>query len=229
MTDAPSATRDQPLIAIDVVPVSFTTGDGLRVATARRQYAPYAGQEALPGVLLDGAELLADGARRALRTKAGIASDAVRHLAQVGAFDGPDRDPRNAAISVAFVAVAAPPRAGAAADPGAAPSTGPTAIWRRPGQDDPRLPFDHDAIIAAALDHVRTRIWRDLPLTRALVGDRFTTADVAQLHTALTGTAPDPGNTNRALRTNPALVRSDTPTPVAGRGGRPPVTWTWVD
>jgi len=228
VTDAPSATRDQPLIAIDVVPMSFTASDGLRVATARRPYDPYAGLEALPGVLLDGAELLADGARRALRTKTGIDAAAVRHLAQIGAFDGPDRDPRSAAISVAFVAVATPP-AGGVADPGTVPSTGPTAIWRRPDQGDQRLPFDHDAIIAAALDHVRTRIWRDLPLTRALLGETFTTSDAALLQAELTGVTPDPGNTNRALRTNPALVRSDAAATTASRGGRPPATWTWTD
>ncbi|MFJ3032858.1 NUDIX domain-containing protein [Curtobacterium pusillum] len=223
MTDAPSAARDQPLIAIDVVPMSFTASDGLRVATARRPYDPYAGLEALPGVLLDGAELLADGARRALRTKTGIDAAAVRHLAQIGAFDGPDRDPRSAAISVAFVAVAAPPTGG-----------GPaiwrrTAVRRRPDQDDPSLPFDHDAIIAAALDHVRTRIWRDLPLTRALLGETFTTSDAALLQAELTGVTPDPGNTNRALRTNPALVRADAAAATASRGGRPPATWTWTD
>jgi 8-oxo-dGTP diphosphatase len=223
VTDAPSAARDQPLIAIDVVPMSFTASDGLRVATARRPYDPYAGLEALPGVLLDGAELLADGARRALRTKAGIDAASVRHLAQIGAFDGPDRDPRSAAISVAFVAVATPPTGG-----------GPaiwrrTAVRRRPGQDDPSLPFDHDAIIAAALDHVRTRVWRDLPLTRALLGATFTTSDAALLQAELTGVTPDPGNTNRALRTNPALVRSDAAAATAPRGGRPPATWTWTD
>jgi ADP-ribose pyrophosphatase YjhB (NUDIX family) len=220
VTDAPTAARDQPLIAIDVVPMSFAGSSGLRVATARRQYAPYAGQEALPGVLLDPAERLADGARRALGTKAGVKAAAVRHLTQVGAFDGPERDPRSTAISVAFAAVV---------DPGAVGAAGGAAVWRLPDQGEPRLPFDHDTIIRAALDHVRTRIWRDLPLTRALLGDVFTTSDAAQLQTALTGTTPDPGNTNRALRTNPALVRADLPAPVAGRGGRPPVTWTWAD
>ncbi|WP_144711426.1 NUDIX hydrolase [Curtobacterium pusillum] len=226
MTGAPTAARDQPLIAIDVVPVSFAAGSGLRVATAPRQYAPYVGQEALPGVLLAPAERLADGARRALRSKAGIDAAAVRHLAQIGAFDGPERDPRSTAISVAFAAVVDPsavgPGGGGAVDR-------PSSVWRLPDQGEPRLPFDHDTIIRAALEHVRTRIWRDLPLTRALLGEVFTSSDAAQLQTALTGTAPDPGNTNRALRTNPALVRADAPSSVAGRGGRPPVTWTWVD
>ena len=230
MTD-PSLTRDQPLIAIDVVPMSFTASGGLRVATARRLYDPYAGQEALPGVLLQPTELLVDGARRALETKTGISRPAVRHLAQVGAFDGPDRDPRSAAISIAFVAVV--DVAGAdATDTRAAtdgPAGGPSPVWREATGAEPSLPFDHDRIIEAAVDDVRTRLWRDLPLTRALLGPRFTTADASRLQTALSGAAPDPGNLNRALRTNPALERLAEPASTGSRGGRPPAVWTWTD
>lgn len=217
MTDAVSADRDQPLIAIDVVPMSFTTSDGLRVATARRPYAPFAGREALPGVLLEAAERLVDGARRALRTKTGIGAAAVRHLAQVGAFDGPSRDPRDAAISIAFIAVTTP---GVDAPP---------AVWRPVDGAEPGLPFDHDAIVRTAVDQVRTRLWRDVPLTRALLGDVFTTSAAAQLHTALHDSAPDAGNLNRSLRTNAALVRATEPAAASTRGGRPPATWTWAD
>lgn len=228
MTDVPSAARDQPLIAIDVVPVSFTVAEGLRVATARRAYDPYAGREALPGVLLDAAERLDDGARRALRTKAGIGTGAVRHLTQVGAFDGPSRDPRETAISIAFTAVVAPDTASPAAGAAAAPGGG-SAVWHPLGGGDLGLPFDHDAIVGAALDQVRTRLWRDVPMTRALLGDVFPTSAAAALHAALHGTAPDAGNLNRALRTNPALARTDAASTATGRGGRPPATWTWTD
>jgi ADP-ribose pyrophosphatase YjhB (NUDIX family) len=230
----PSLTRDQPLIAIDVVPMSFTTRGGLRVATARRLYDPYAGQEALPGVLLQPTELLVDGARRALETKTGISRPAVRHLAQVGAFDGPDRDPRSAAISIAFVAVVdvadvsdvdvTVPRGAAGGLAG-----DPSPVWREATGGEPSLPFDHDRIIRAAVDDVRTRLWRDLPLTRALLGPRFTTADASRLQAALYGAAPDPGNLNRALRTNPALERVAEPASTGSRGGRPPAVWTWTD
>lgn len=216
MTDTAAAIRDQPLIAIDVVPMSFAMADGLRVATARRAYAPYAGQEALPGVLLDGTEILADGARRALRSKVGVGSTAVRHLAQVGAFDGPDRDPRSSAISIAFLAVIDP---AAHAD----------ATWHDVGTLPLGLPFDHDRIVASALERARVLLWSDLPFTRALLGDPFTTADAARLRIALTGTTPDPGNLNRTLRTNTALARIDAPASAGPRGGRPPAAWTWQD
>ncbi|WP_267424695.1 MULTISPECIES: NUDIX domain-containing protein [unclassified Curtobacterium] len=229
----PSLTHDQPLIAIDVVPMSFTTGDGLRVATARRLYDPFAGQEALPGVLLQPTELLVDGARRALRTKTGITRPAVRHLAQIGAFDGPDRDPRSAAISIAFVAVVDVPGVSDvdAVPLGATdgPAGDPSPTWREATGAEPSLPFDHDRIIEAAVDDVRTRLWRDLPLTRALLGPRFTTADASRLQAALYGAAPDPGNLNRALRTNPALERVAEASSIGSRGGRPPAVWTWTD
>lgn len=216
MTDAAAAIRDQPLIAIDVVPMSFARADGLRIATARRAYAPYAGREALPGVLLDGTEILADGARRALHAKARLVPEAVRHLAQVGAFDGPDRDPRSAAISIAFLAVVDP-------------TADSDATWHDVGALPLGLPFDHDRIVGSALARARVLLWADLPFTRALLGDPFTTADAARVRVALTGTAPDPGNLNRALRTNTALARVAAPASAGPRGGRPPAAWTWQD
>lgn len=215
MTAGPAAGRDQPLIAIDVVPVAFTADRGLVVATARRAYDPYAGLEALPGVLLDGSELLADGARRALRTKAGVDAPAVRHLAQVGTFDGPDRDPRSTAISVSFVAVLRP----GAAD-------GDDITWTSIGALS-GLPFDHDRIVRAAAEHMRTRLWGDRPMTSALLGDPFPTTAASRLVADLTGAAPDPGNLNRALRTNPDLDRANPPADRAARGGRPPAYWSW--
>jgi 8-oxo-dGTP diphosphatase len=209
----PAGARDQPLIAIDVVPVAFADDDGLLVASARRRYDPYIGLEALPGVLLDGTELLEHAAYRALESKAGIPAAAVRHLAQIGAFDGPDRDPRSTAISVAFLAVV---------DPGAGDVT-----WHGAGSEL-GLAFDHDRIVAAALDSTRTRLWSDVPRTRALLGEVFPTSAAARLERDLTGAAPDAGNLNRSLRTNPLLVRADDVPAPTGRSGRPPAQWRWV-
>ncbi len=102
-------------------------------------------------------------------------------------------------------------------------------MWHPLGGGDLGLPFDHDAIVGAALDQVRTRLWRDVPMTRALLGDVFPTSAAAALHAALHGSAPDAGNLNRALRTNPVLARTDAAPTATGRGGRPPATWTWTD
>ncbi|KQO64539.1 NUDIX hydrolase [Curtobacterium sp. Leaf261] len=236
MTSVDHAVRDQPLIAIDVVPMSYSRADGLRVATSARAFAPYAGAQALPGVLLDGTELLARGAMRALRVKAGITGGGVRHLAQIGAFDGPERDPRSAAISVAFLAVVDPAAAGEnGAGAGGGAGGGVTSVLWGDARDTRGLPFDHDRIVRAALDTVRTRRWSDVPLTRALLGETFTTADAARLESVLAGHDPHAGNFHRFLQKHEALERRDPSAAVAGAaggrpgsaGGRPAAVWGW--
>ena len=203
---------DQPLIAIDVAPIAFSAEHGLRTGLARRQFEPFAGVAALPGVLLGSQELLQDAATRALRTKAGIAASEVRHLMQLGAFDRPDRDPRSQAISIAFVAIVDP----------AAQSD---AQWF--GSADPfdGLPFDHGDIAREALAALRVRLWHDDALTRALTGDEFASTTAAALTEAVTGSRPHPGSLRRSLLENPRIERLDD-TLVAHRG-RPATMWRW--
>ncbi|BDZ48987.1 ADP-ribose pyrophosphatase [Frondihabitans sucicola] len=207
----PDLVRDQPLIAIDVVPLAFDRVAGLLIGTATRAFDPFAGSEALPGVLLGPSELLVAAASRALDAKAGIRAAEVRHLAQLGAFDGPGRDPRSRAISVAFVAVTGP-------------DAGSATLWTPAASGALDLPFDHDAIIAVAREHVRTRLWSDVPLTRALTGDTFSTAAGSALEAELTGLKPHAGNFHRGLSKHPGLERLDS---TAATGGRPATSWRW--
>lgn len=203
---------DQPLIAIDVVPMSFGP-DGLMIGTAKRLYEPSAGQHALPGVLLAAGERLEESAYRALATKAGVSGDQVRHLGQLGAFDGPNRDPRSHAISVAWLAVI---------DPGA----GEQVEWSTSELRSRNLPFDHDDIIDAALAAARTRLWSDIAFTRALTGKVFSTPTAARLEEQLTGLAPHKGNFHRDLSRIRELDRLDEP--AATPRGRPATAWRWA-
>jgi 8-oxo-dGTP diphosphatase len=187
---------DQPLIAIDVVPVCFTAADGLQIGTAERAYDPYAGLQALPGVLLNSGEQLADAALRALEAKAGVVERDVRHLMQIGAFDGPLRDPRLSAISIAHLAVVAP-------------GAGGNTEWQTSELRSRDLPFDHDDIVAEALNSMRARLWNDKTMTRALTGDVFDTVTARKLIVALTGLERQPDS-------------------AASTGGRPPVRWRWA-
>jgi 8-oxo-dGTP diphosphatase len=200
--------RDQPLIAIDVVPVRVGADGAVLVGTSARRFAPFAGEQALPGVLLLGAEALVDAAHRALGSKAGIRPSEVRHLAQLGAFDSPGRDPRSHAVSIAFVAIV-----GADA--------GEHVTWHG---SPPALPFDHTAIVATARDHLATRLWSDLPLTRALTGEEFSTSTAAAVETGLRGAKPHAGNFNRSLAGMAELEKL--PPQRHGRG-RPASTWAW--
>lgn len=204
-----SAAIDQPLIAIDVVPVSFSTAEGLGFGLAERQFAPYEGRLALPGVLLAAGERLRHAAYRALDAKAGVPVDQVRYLTQIGAFDGPGRDPREHAISIAFVAVIA-------RDAG-------NLAWE---QSPEGLPFDHGTIIAAARDQLAPRLFADEALTRALLGDRFTTSQAVKLAHEVTGVAPRRTSLTRSFSENRSLRRADAV--VTGATGRPAKLWEWV-
>jgi 8-oxo-dGTP diphosphatase len=205
---------DQPLIAIDVVPVAFSASDGLRIGTATRMFDPFAGQQALPGVLLGTGESLSAAAYRALLTKSGIANADVLHLAQLGAFDQPNRDPRSAAISIAFVAVVAP-------------GAGEKTEWTSNEIRTIGLPFDHDSIIDTAREHLRTRLWSDTAMTAALTGAMFNTPDAGKLTEHLTGEPVDKGNFRRTLLGDPRIALMNE-SYIQGRG-RPRALWRWLE
>lgn len=205
--------RQQPLIAIDVVPIGYDQStQKLRYGTATRQFEPFAGEQALPGVLLGPDETLEEAARRALADKGGFHPGKVTHLTQVGAFDGPGRDPRDKAMSVAFLAVIAPH-----------PSR--LITWRDWG-DVGGMPFDHDRILEAAKDVARTRLWGDQAFTRAVTGETFSTRDASTIAATLTGTAPHAGNLHRQLSgLNGLIATGKAESTVAG--GRRATTWAW--
>jgi 8-oxo-dGTP diphosphatase len=202
----------QPLIAVDVVPVMWT-GPGLLVGVAERQFEPYQGRPALPGVLLGAGESLIEAADRALETKAGISPDAVRHRFQIGAFDGPDRDPRQHAIAVVFVAII---------DPAVYDTSPDTTTWDLPASG---LPFDHDTMVAEAVTQTRQRLWHEDDVTRALTGPWFTTSEAVYLTQDVTGERVHQSNFRRSLA-NHQKLRS-TAAPDTGRPGRQPLGWEW--
>jgi len=208
-----AAIPTQPLIAVDVVAVRFSSANGLQVGTVTRRFEPFAGDEALPGVLLDTGELLADAAVRALHTKAGVPRSAIGPLRAAGTFDRPGRDPREHAISIAWVT----------ALPYAVRSD---LHWAAPASST-SLPFDHDQIIAAALVEARHHLWSDAEFTSALTGNEFSTRDASALETALDGTSPRAGNLARTLAAIPRLERAGSEH--AGERGRPTTRWRWLN
>lgn len=207
----------QPLVSIDTVPLILRDGRW-RVILGVRELEPYAGQAALPGVLLRPMERLGEAALRALASKVSVSEENVRFLMNTGAFDNPDRDPRGPTLSIAHVAVI---------DPEDEPEG---AVYQllTAGTE---LPFDHSAIIVAAAKAVLDALWINEPLTRALLGEKFSTADVARLMRELSlGAAvdePDTSNLGRDLARNPRLVKAGAPAAPAGKG-RPAAAWTWA-
>ena len=209
----------QPLVSIDTVPLVFD-GSRVLVVLARRLYEPFQDEFALPGVLLLPSERLTEAALRALSAKAGVDAGEILSLTGAGVFDNPDRDPRGPTLSIVHAAVL---RAG----------------WQPPAERVRALPlnrlgplpFDHEAIIRRTTATVLDALWVDRDLTRALLGDAFTTAHAAQLVRELSACAgrgePDTSNLGRSLAKNTWFARSAIPAPARG-AGRPPASWSWA-
>jgi 8-oxo-dGTP diphosphatase len=207
----------QPLVSIDTVPLVLRDGHW-SVILGVRELEPYAGQAALPGVLLRPMERLEEAALRALSTKVNVSEENVLFLMNTGAFDNPDRDPRGPTLSIAHVAVI---------DPEDEPEG--VVYHLLTGTAD--LPFDHSAIVMSAAKAVLEALWINERLTRALLGELFSTADVARLMRELSIAAsenePDTSNLGRDLAKNSRLVKAGVPAAPAGRG-RPAAAWAWA-
>ena len=195
---------DQPLVSIDVVPLRYNRElKSLEYGVSPRLFEPFKDELALPGVLLRSGEAVNDAAERALQTKANLPTGALR---QFGVFDGTNRDPRGATISIAFISVQDED------------SVGP--VWTSETQT---LPFDHSLIAAAAQEYLKLLIWKDIELTRATLGEHFTVADVLVFGSP----TPHASNVGRWLDAHPSLSRSDNLTKT-GSVGRPAVAWEWL-
>lgn len=206
--------HNQPLISIDVVPVRFTDGE-LLIGLGNRLYDPYKGQLALPGVLLLQGESIMHGAQRALQTKVGILPEHAGHRTQVGAFDGTNRDPRGATISIALLST------------GQYKEANETRVtWVCPAETGD-LPFDHTNIIRQSLQRLGQMLWHDTEVTRSLLGKRFSTADAIALSQAVGAMPADVKNFGRWLASSPLVTKVEGQTQAAGRG-RPSAVWAWA-
>ncbi|WP_313814632.1 hypothetical protein [Glutamicibacter sp.] len=204
----------QPLVSIDAVPLIVQDGQ-LCVITGLRLFEPFIGQAALPGVLLNANERLSEAVERALLSKTGISE----YLAMVhtAVFDDFERDERGPTLSIAHLVLL-----------DRLPDSDSVRVY--PLDQLPALPFDHNQIISQACSVLLDSLWVNTDLTKALLGDDFTTADVVarmkELATAAGRPEPVVNNVGRALSSNKAIRKLEA---VPQGTGRPPARWQWVE
>lgn len=143
-----SYAHPHPAVSTDVV-IFTIQNEQLRVLLIRRAGDPYKDNWALPGGFVEIDEGLEQAAQRELEEETGISGVYLEQLYTLGR---PDRDPRERVITVAYYAMAPPDRttlrpASDARDAGWFPCT---AL--------PTLAFDHDSIIALALQRLTSKI-----------------------------------------------------------------------
>lgn len=159
----------RPSVAVDTAVLTVPPGGELSIVLVHGDQR----KPRLPGTFLHPGERLRDAVLRSLREKAGITGLSPRQL-QV--LDEPRRDPRGWVLSIAHVD-AVPASCLAAND----------LMVIHPTANCPGLEFDHDKIVALAVDHLQAQ-YRERPDPSGLLPEPFTMRTLHALHEAVAGT-----------------------------------------
>jgi 8-oxo-dGTP diphosphatase len=161
----------RPALTTDCVIFGLDAGD-LKVLLIQRGLPPFEGRWALPGGFVRVGESVDECARRELQEEAGLKNV---FLEQLYTFGDPKRDPREHVVTVAYYAlvnlVNHPPKADTDAR---------NAAWFS-AEDVPRLAFDHQNILATALDRLRGKL-RYQPVGFELLPRKFTLTQLQTLY-----------------------------------------------
>lgn len=177
-----------PAVTVDCAVFGFD-GDVLKLLLIQRRIEPYQGKWALPGGFVGIDESVDAAAKRELREETGIAE---AYLEQLYTFGAPNRDPRERVISVAHYALVRSSAFVLQADTDAA-----QAAWF-PIADLPALAFDHEQIVAAALQRLKAKV-RYEPIGFELLPENFTLGQLQRLYEAVLGTAIDKRNFRKKI------------------------------
>ncbi len=185
-------------LTVDVV--IFTVEDQrLRVLLVRRGVDPFAGDWALPGGFVLSGESLDRAAHRELEEETG-ASDVF--LEQLYTFGDPGRDPRGRVVTVAYYALVPPQSVVIEAG-----SDATDARWFDVN-DLPSLAFDHNTILARAVERLRGKVQYTV-VGFELLPKSFTLSHVQHVFETILGRSLDKRNFRRKLKQLDALTPLD--------------------
>src|SRR3954465_9338853 len=154
----------RPALTVDCVVFGFDEAE-LKVLLIERGLEPFAGKWALPGGFVHVDEALEDAARRELREETGLAGVFLEQLYTFG--DNLKRDPRERVVSVAYYALVPLGKHELLAATDAR-----SAAWF-PVAELPSLAFDHDRMVAAAVERLKGKV-RYQPIGFELLPAKFT-------------------------------------------------------
>ncbi len=178
----------RPALTVDCVVFGFDEQD-LKVLLIQRALPPFEGKWALPGGFVHVDESLEAAALRELAEETGVSKV---FLEQLYTFGDVDRDPRERVVSVAHYALVklSDHRIQAATDAR-------NAAWFAVS-DPPSLAFDHDRILAAALERLKGKV-RYQPIGFELLPPKFTLSQLQHLYEAILETSLDKRNFRKKI------------------------------
>ncbi len=197
---------DRPSVTVDVV--IFTLQERqLHVLLVRRKRWPYEGHWAIPGGFVQMDESLDTAARRELEEETGVRDI---YLEQLYTFGEPHRDPRTRVLSVTYFAIIPSDQQTIMV------SEESTDVRWYPVQALPgRLAFDHNLILEAARDRLRSKL-EYTTLAFQLLPEVFSILELKHIYEQILGEELDKGNFYRKIKD--ARVLEDTGIRREGRG-----------
>jgi 8-oxo-dGTP diphosphatase len=202
----------RPALTVDCVVFGLDEAD-LKVLLVQRDLPPFKDRWALPGGFVRMEESVDDAARRELREETGLTLNDL-YLEQLYTFGDLGRDPRGRVVSVAYYALVnlADHRVQAATDAR-------DAAWFSVS-DTPSLAFDHDEILAAALERLKGKV-RYQPIGFELLPPKFTLSQLQRLYETVLERQLDKRNFRKKILSMGVLVETDeVQTDVAHRAAR---------
>jgi 8-oxo-dGTP diphosphatase len=183
----------RPALAVDCVVFGLgraqpEAGD-LRVLLVERAIPPFEGRWALPGGFVRVDETLDEAAARELSEEASVR---VGYLEQLYTFGDVHRDPRDRVVSVAYFALVNPAEHAPRADTDAR-----KVAWFS-ARALPPLAFDHDRIVATALERLRSKV-RYRPIGFELLPPTFTLTQLQRMYECILGKTLDKRNFRKKL------------------------------
>jgi len=202
----------RPALTVDCVVFGLDEAD-LKVLLVQRDLPPFKDRWALPGGFVRMEESVDDAARRELREETGLKLNDL-YLEQLYTFGDTCRDPRGRVVSVAYYALVnlADHSVQAATDAR-------DAAWFSVS-DTPSLAFDHDQILAAALERLKGKV-RYQPIGFELLPPKFTLSQLQRLYETVLERQLDKRNFRKKILSMGVLVETDeVQTDVAHRAAR---------
>ena len=214
---------DYPPFAVTVDLAVLTIREGaLRVLLVERGEEPFRGRLALPGGFVRPDESAEAAAARELAEETGVEMF-PGHVEQLATYSAPERDPRMRVVSVAFVAFApdlpdpvagtdaaaaswvAIGELGGGAGGGGAGGGGAGAGAGGPVGAGGALAFDHDVILADAVERVRSKL-EYTTLAARFVAEPFSIRDLQTVYELVWGVTWDRANFRRKVLATPGFV-----------------------
>ncbi|HEY8966219.1 MAG TPA: NUDIX domain-containing protein [Candidatus Methylacidiphilales bacterium] len=188
----------RPALTVDGVVFGFDEGD-LKILLIQRDLEPFAGKWALPGGFVRVGESLDEAAMRELREETGVTKV---YLEQLCTFGEPDRDPREHVVTVAYCALVnlADHKVKAATDAR-------NAAWFEVCEL-PRLAFDHEQIVEAALQRLKGKV-RYAPVGFELLPRKFTLSQLQHLYETILEASLDKRNFRKKILSMDLLIETD--------------------